>query len=122
MMKLTPIVGGILQLNELIIYIIIYMDLYKHDRSLASKSVISIDAYKSRQKHNSFTLACQMACFAIDGIFILHLLVLNAYGKNFSSKELSFSMRVPQFALQTMLQILTFTEIREKLKSHLIFI
>ncbi len=63
-----------------------------------------------------------MACFAIDGIFILHLLVLNAYGKNFSSKELSFSMRVPQFALQTMLQILTFTEIREKLKSHLIFI
>jgi hypothetical protein len=120
-MKLTPMIGGFIQLNELILYLIIYKDLYKHDKTLALNSVISIDVYKSRQKHNSFTLTCQVACFAMEALFIFHLLVLNSLGEGFASKEISFALRVPQFAIQTILQILTSREICEKQKIILIY-
>ena len=116
-MQLTPVVGTFLQMTEFTCYIIIYIYIYKHDHSMATNSVISFDIFKSRQKRNSFTLSCQVACFLMEELFLGHLLILNAFGYGFSSKEISFSLRVPQFALQTVLQILTSRDIREKLIS-----
>ena len=116
-MQLAPIIGSLLQMTEFTCYLIIYIYLYKHDHNMAQNSVISFDIYKSRQKRNSFTLSCQVACFLMEGLFLFHLLFLNAFGYGFSSKETSFALRVPQFALQTILQILTSRDIRAKLIS-----
>ncbi len=118
-MQLTPVLGSFLQITEFICYLTIYIYIYKHNHSMAKNSVISFDIYKSRQKRNTFTLSGQVACFLMEELFLVHLLVLNAFGYGFSSKEISFAMRVPQFALQTILQISTSRDIRVKLISFI---
>ena len=114
-MKLLPVIGTFLKLNEFCIYLFIFHDLYNHNKYLAINSVISSDVFNNRQKHNSLTLSCQVGCFIVEGLFTFHLLVANVLGPKFSSKEISFSLRVPQFAIQTLLQISTSKEIRENL-------
>lgn len=116
-MQLAPIIGSLLQFTEFTCYIIIYIYLYKHDHNMAQNSVISFDIYKSRQKRNLFSLSGQGVCFLMEGLFLFHLLILNVVKVGFSSKEISFALRVPQFALQTILQISTSRDIREKLIS-----
>ena len=112
-MKLLPIVGTFLQVNEFLCYLFIYYDIYKHNKNMAINSVISSDVFNNRQKHNSQTLNCQVACFIVEGLFTFHLLIVNVLGTNFSSKEISLCFRVSQFAIITLLQISTSKDIIE---------
>ena len=107
--------GSLCQVNEFLCYALIYYDIIKHDISMARNSIISMDVYRSRKHRNFYALSCQVTCFVVEALFVLHLVFLNAAYIEFSSKEISFSLRVPQFAIQTMLQILTTQETRENL-------
>jgi hypothetical protein len=118
-MQIAPVIGTFLQMTEFSCYLIIYIYIYKHDHTMAKNSVITFDMHISRQKRNSFTLSGQVACFLMEELFLGHLLVLNAFGYGFSSKEISFALRVPQFALQTVLQISTSRDIREKMIAYI---
>ena len=111
-MKLIPIIGSLCQVNEFLCYALIYFDVMKHNMSMARNSIISMEVYRSRKHRHFFTLSCQVTCFVVDALFILHIVFLHVAYNEFSSKEISFSLRVPQFAIQTMLQILTTQEIR----------
>ena len=112
-MKLIPILGSLCQLNEFLCYALIYYDIIKHDISMARNSVISMEVYRSRKHRHFYTLSCQVTCFVVEALFVSHLVFLNAAYNKFSTKEISFSLRVPQFAIHTMLQILTTQEERE---------
>ena len=112
-MKLTPILGSLLQMSEFACYLIIYYDIYKHDKNMFRNSIITSDVYNKRTKRNSFALSCQVICFSVEILFNFHLLIFNAFQNDYLSKEISFSLRVVQFAIQTFLQISTSKEIRE---------
>jgi hypothetical protein len=112
-MKLTPIIGTLLQMNEFFCYLFIYYDIYKHDHNMVRNSIITVDVFNKRKKRNSFALSGQVICFGLEILFNFHLMVFNAVGADYLSKEISFSLRVLQFAIQTLLQISLSKEIRE---------
>jgi hypothetical protein len=60
-MKILPLIGVLLQINELTCYIIIYAEILKHNKEMLGKSVISTDIYLKRKQRNTFTLAGQLS-------------------------------------------------------------
>jgi hypothetical protein len=112
-MRLAPIIGTLIQINEFFCYLFIYYDIYKHDHYMVRNSIITLDVFNKRKKRNSFALSGQVICFGLEILFNFHLMVFNAVGADYLSKEISFSLRVLQFAIQTLLQISLSKEIRE---------
>jgi hypothetical protein len=100
-------------MNEFFCYLFIYYDIYKHDHNMVRNSIITVDVFNKRKKRNSFALSGQVICFGLEILFNFHLMVFNAVGADYLSKEISFSLRVLQFAIQTLLQISLSKEIRE---------
>ena len=118
-MKLVPFIGVVLQLTEVLLYLLIYLDIAGHDKAMFSSSVISRDAFDKRQSKNSFTLASQVVCFAAESLFTFHHIVLNALGENFASKEISFLLRIPQFTFLTLVKFATSRDLRETISGSL---
>jgi hypothetical protein len=112
-MKISPILGTLLQVNEFFSYLVIYYFIYKHDNNMVRNSIITSDVFNKRKQRNSFALSGQVICFGLEILFNFHLMVFNAVGADYLSKEISFSLRVLQFAILTLLQIMLSKEIRE---------
>jgi hypothetical protein len=112
-MKISPILGTLLQMNEFCCYLVIYYFIYKHDNNMVRNSIISSDVFNKRKQRNSFALSGQVICFGLEILFNFHLMVFNAVGADYLSKEISFSLRVLQFAILTLLQVMLSKEIRE---------
>jgi len=55
-MKILPLIGVLLQINELTCYIIIYAEILKHNKEMLGKSVISTDIYLKRKQRNTFMI------------------------------------------------------------------
>jgi hypothetical protein len=112
-MKISPILGTLLQMNEFFCYLVIYYVIYKHDHNMVRNSIISSDIFNKRKQCNSFALSGQVICFGLEILFNFHLMVFNAVGADYLSKEISFSLRVLQFAILTLLKVMLSKEIRE---------
>jgi len=118
-MKIAPIVGTIIHLTEILFYILIHADISGHDKTMLNSSVISREVYNKRQSKNSFTLTSQIVCFIADSLFTFHLIFLHALGTKLSMKEISFILRVPQFAFVTVVKICTSNEIQQTIFNKL---
>jgi hypothetical protein len=118
-MKIAPIVGTIIHLTEILFYILIHADISGHDKTMLNSSVISREVYNKRQSKNSFTLTSQIVCFIADSLFTFHLIFLYALGTKLSMKEISFILRVPQFAFLTTVKIATSNEMRQTIFDRL---
>jgi hypothetical protein len=112
-MKISPILGTLLQMNNFFCYLVIYYVIYKHDNNMVRNSIITSDVFNKRKQRNSFALSGQVICFGLEILFNFHLMVFNAVGADYLSKEISFSLRVLQFAILTLLQVMLSKEIRE---------
>ncbi len=110
-MKIVPLIGTVIQFTEVLFYILIYADISGHDKTMLNSSIISRDVYNKRQSKNSFTLKSQIVCFIAESLFTFHVIFLNALGTQLSMKEISFILRVPQFAFLTAVKISTSNEI-----------
>jgi len=118
-MKIVPLIGSVIQLTEVLFYILIYADISGHDKTMLNASIISKEVYNKRQGKNSFTLMSQIACFTAESLFTFHIIFLNVLGTKLSMKEISFISRVPQFAFLTAVKIATSNEMRQTICNRL---
>jgi len=118
-MKIVPLIGSVIQLTEVLFYILIYADISGHDKTMLNSSIISKEVFNKRQGKNSFTLMSQIACFIAESLFTFHIIFLNVLGTKLLMKEISFISRVPQFAFLTAVKIATSNEMRQTICNRL---
>lgn len=110
-----PQIGAFTQLLEIVLYIIIYKDIFNHDKYMFNASIITKDNYNKRKKKNSFTLTAQVLCFVGEALFTFSLVFLNATSTNPSSKEFTVIFRVQQFAFLMLIKAGCTQEVRQSL-------
>ena len=114
-MLIVPQIGMFNQIVEVMMYIVIYKEIFGHDKYMFNSSVITKENYIKRKQKNSFTLAAQVLLFIGEGLFTFAIVVINAIRTDLSSKELTVIYRVQQFAFMTLLKIGCSQEIRQSI-------
>ena len=100
---------------ELGCYFIVYLHLYIHDNSMVRHSVISIDAYKNRQRTNVFSMGGQSFCFLAELLFVATLVTWINVVENddvTDLKEVYFVFKIGEFGLSSTIQVLASREFR----------
>ena len=113
-MKVVPVVGIAFRVTEVLLYASIYIKIANHNKTMMSSLVISQDVYNQRQNKNSFTLTSQVVFFCAESLFLLHLVALNFLDlASEVSKEISFILRVTQFAFLSFLKVMATKDLRQ---------
>ena len=113
-MKVVPVVGIAFRVTEVLLYASIYIKIANHNKTMMSSLVISQDVYNQRQNKNSFTLTSQVVFFRAESLFLLHLVALNFLDlASEVSKEISFILRVAQFAFLSFLKVMATKDLRQ---------
>ena len=93
---------------ELIIYIIFFHHLYKHDNTSTLRRLLGSAAIKSRNKRNALTFFSNFCCFVFEVGFILSIIIFF----KFSTSENNISTVIPiikmsSFTLSGLISIMT---------------
>ena len=111
-------IGILLMAVEIFCYIAIYSFINCHDSSMLGLSIISRDTYKKRQRTNIISFAGQFYCFMVEWIFIATLIIWINVGENYdmtNSKEVYLLVKLIEFGLTSLIQILVSGELRSLL-------
>ena len=119
-MKLHPTALTVLQVIELSCYISLYQSVSKHNDEMSQSKVISKDVYYKRKQKNLFSMYAQVAGFVLEIMYLVCLLCMRIIGRKYSlfyARELADMFYGTQFGLNTTIQILVSSDMRQKLFS-----
>jgi len=108
---------------ELSCYTAIYFYINGHDSSMLSLSIISRDTYKKRQRTNIISFAGQFICFLAEWISIATLIIWINVMENYdvaNFKEVYYVVRLGEFGLTSLTQVMVSTELRAMLISSML--
>lgn len=104
-------------------YIAIYYYINNHDSSMLSLSIISRDTYKKRQRTNIISFTGQFFCFLAEWISIATLIIWINIIENYdvtNFKEVYYVVRLGEFGLTSLIQVLASSELRALLISSIL--
>jgi hypothetical protein len=96
-------------------YFLVYKYLYTHDNSMLRHSIISMDAYKNRQRTNIFSMGGQCCCFLAELLFVATMMIwINVVESYYvtSLKEVYFVVKIGEFGISSTIQVLASKEFR----------
>ncbi len=72
------IIGVFASLSEVSLYVILFLDLFNHDKSMVKS--LGLDTIRSRNRRNAITLGGQAVCFAIEVTFLISFAIVMNLG------------------------------------------
>jgi len=101
---------------EFLCYASIIRFVYDHNNVMLNDSIISMETYKKRQKLSAFSLTSQAYCFMVKLVYIGILniaLALSGTRSSIEVLELANALRIIQFGIISIIQVLFSPEIRK---------
>jgi len=109
------LISMVVQIGELLCYLLNHYYLHKHDTNMMNKSVISAATFHKRKQHNVFTMFGQMYSFMVRAVFSVVMLLASNIGHRYSYNNIMEWMNLfkfTEFGIVSTVQVYTSIEIR----------
>ena len=74
--KLFPVIGILLQILEVVCYLVIYRKVYLHQQEMIANKIISRATYQDRKRVHIFSVFAQIAGFLVKLALIIFALII----------------------------------------------
>jgi hypothetical protein len=102
-----------LTMLEMIMYIIIFVDLYKHNKRMHINQTLPIDAIKGRNKANAFTLSGQVLIFTLEIVLTFIIVsVEKAVMTEHENNSMGIALIFVRSGILPIIQLLTSPELK----------
>ena len=102
----------VFNLIELGCYVVFFTAIILHDNTLAS-AVVKPGEIKQRNRVNAFTMFGQVVTWAMELSYVSVLLIIAAKSKSANSRELPALVKLAEFSVIPVVQILTSAPLRK---------
>jgi hypothetical protein len=115
-MKIIGALDIVYTLLEILCYVFIYSFVYKHNSRMLKDSIISVETFKMRQRQSAISVSGQMYILLVK---IVNIIIMNIAlvmsGNNVDVLEIANCLRVFQFGIVSIVQVVSTSELRRKL-------